>query len=167
MKTRTPTIKTLLGIIIILAIMVPAGLFIPRWLFAQEVPPQLGHGALHKVETTTVSKCEAVIATWTSSNKHLLTNIRILDDQCAKLTGEEIAADTTTLLQQALDKCQKLTDLPADDPDKTTDPKTTDQKSLTWDTRADDTYLCSSPVKVTITWDGKEYNLSWRSTNAG
>ena len=92
------TIKTILGIIIILIIVVPAGLILPRWLFAQEVPPLIGHGSLYKVEVFTVSKCEAVIATWTSSNKHFLTNISAAEDQCTKLTGEEIAANTTVLL---------------------------------------------------------------------
>lgn len=166
MKNLTPTIRTLLGIILILILVIPAGLFIPRWLFAQEIPPQVGHGALHKVEVTTVSKCEATILVWTSSNRSRQVNILVPKDQCDKLTGGGIAVDTTIILQEALDKCQLLSDLPDDDPDLIKDPKTTDQKSLYWDLKADDTFLCSSPVKVQVTWDGKEYSLSWRSTNA-
>ncbi len=146
--------------------MIPAGLF-ATFLFAQTPPPQVGHGALHKVEIITVSKCEASIFTWTSSNRSRQTNILYPKEECDKLTGEEIAANTTILLQQDLDKCQLVKDLPEDDLDKILDPKTTEQKSQYWDIRADDTYLCSSPVKVLVTWTGKEYILSWRSTNAG
>ena len=168
MKKLTPTIKTLIGVIIILVIVIPAGLLVPRWLFAQEIPPQVGQGGLNKVEATTISKCQATIKAFTSSNKSKDVIINVPDRHCSTTSGNELAANATQLLQEALDKCQLVSALPDDDPDKRVDPSTKNPKakSLKWRVKPDNTYLCSSPVTVTITWNGIEYILSWRSTNA-
>ena len=146
--------------------MIPAGLF-ATFLFAQEVPPQLGLGALHKAEAITISKCEASIIVWTASNKPTTVNILAPDEICEGLTGEFLAAQATQILQEDLDTCQKLTDLPEEDPDRRVNPIASNPKakSLQWRIKPEATYLCSSPVTVNIIWDGTQYNLSWRSTN--
>jgi len=168
MKNNRRTIITLIGIVFVLALAIPAGL-LATFLFAQEAPPQVGHGALHKVEITTVDKCEATIIAFTASNRPETVTILAEDEICQDLTGEFIAVQATQILQETLDKCQPLSSLPNEDPDKRVDPSTKNPKakSLKWRVRPDNTYICSSPVTVTITWERSEYNLSWRSTNAG
>ncbi len=166
MKNQRKTILSLLGVIVVLGLMIPAGLF-ATFLFAQQPPPQLGLGALHKVEVITISKCEASITAFTASNKPNTVNISVPDEICQALTGANIAVQATQILQEDLDFCQRLTDLPNEDPDKRTNPIISNPraKSLKWRIRPEATYLCSSPVTINITWDGTEYNLSWRSTN--
>ena len=146
--------------------MIPAGLFV-TFLFAQEVPPQIGLGSLHKVEAVTVDKCEATITAFISSNRSESVNISVPDEICSALTGEFIASQATQILQEALETCQRLTDLPDEDPDKRINPIITNPKakSFKWRVRPEATYLCSSPVTINITWTGTEYTLGWRSTN--
>jgi hypothetical protein len=146
-----------------------AGLYGPR-LLAQEPPPQVGHGALQRVEIVQSDKCSATLRIYRTSTDWHEASIALPPGQCNKATGEELADQATTFLQDALDKCQELSTLPSDDPDKTTDPIVTNPalKSLRWVIKPDGfTYLCSSPVTVLVTWDGTQYNLEWRSTNAG
>ncbi len=157
-------------IIPILGLAILAGLYIPRFLLAQEALPQVGHGALHRVEILDSSKCTMHIKVWLNNDEGLERQLALSSGQCNRFTGGELAATATQLLQEALDNCQLLTDLPIDDPDRTTDPIVTNsaQKSLKWILKPDGfTYLCSSPVTVTVIWNGTEYNLEWRSTNAG
>ncbi len=159
MKDRIKTIITPLIILLIVSIAVPAGLFIPR-LFAQEPPPQLGLGSLHRVQILNSTKCSATLTIFKSSND---TNnnevvINVPPGQCNRFTGEELAAQATLLFQDALDFCQPIQSLPSDDPDRFTDPA---RASLFWR----DGDLCSHGVEVTVTWDGSEYSIGWRSVN--
>ncbi len=150
--------KTLFGILAILAITIPAGLFIPR-LLAQEPPPQLGQGALHKVEIFNTDKCNANLIAFKNSNESIQVNITVPKGaECDKAVGMDLATAATMGLQDAMDFCVPISSLPDDDPDKLTDPKVVnpEQKSMFYK----DFKLCSSPVVVQITWDGKEYNLS-------
>ncbi len=153
------------GIILgLVAIAILGALFIPR-LLAQESPPQIGQGTLHRVEILDSSKCTMHIRVWKNSDEGLERQLALPPGQCNKFTGEELAATATTLLQEALDQCQLLSDLPDDEPAKITDPN---RGSFKWVLKPDGfTYLCSSPVTVLVTWDGTQYNLEWRSTNAG
>ncbi len=158
-------ILTILGIAAIVLIAVPAGLLVPR-LFAQDVPPQLGMGALHKVEIFNTDKCSVSLIAYKNSNQSIQVNIEVpRGKECAQAVGADLAAAATVELQNALDFCQPISGLPDDDPDKITDPKVADpdRKSL----YHDGFDLCSRPVTVDITWDGTEYNLAWRSTNSG
>lgn len=148
-----------------LAIAVPAGLFVPR-LFAQEVPPQLGLGALHKVEIFNADKCAASIIAFETGDKSFQVNIEVPKGaECDKAVGTELAAAATVKLQELLDFCRPISSLPDDDPDKLTDPKLADpdHKSMYYDGFD----LCSRTVVVAITWDGREYNLAWKSANSG
>lgn len=155
----------IVAVAVMLAIAVPAGLLASR-LFAQEIPPQLGLGALHKVEIFNRGKCSASIIAFESSNKSTQVNIEVPPGkECTEAVGAELAAAATIKLQANLDFCQPISSLPDDDPDKLTDPKVADpdRKSLYYDGFD----LCSRPVIVLITWDGKEYTLAWESANRG
>lgn len=159
----------IIAVAVMLAIAVPAGLLVPQ-LFAQVVPPQLGLGALHKVEIFNTDKCSASIIAFTNSNKSVQVNIAVpTGEECDRAVGTDLAAAATAKLQTTLDFCQPLSSLPNDDPDKKVDPSTKNPKakSLRWKVKNLEPHLCSSPVTVAITWDGNEYNLTWRSTNAG
>ncbi len=151
--------RSILTTLLVLSVVIPAGLFIPH-LLAQEPLPQLGLGALHRVEILNSTKCLATLTVFRSSDD--TTNNEVVIDlppgQCRRFTGEELAAQATQLLQDALDFCQPIQSLPNDDPDRFTDPA---RASLFWR----DGNLCSHVVEVTVTWDGVEYNLSWRSVN--
>ncbi len=165
MKERIKRFITPIAILLVVAITIPAGLFIPR-IFAADPLPQLGIGTLHKVELFNTDKCNASIIAFTSSNKSFQVNIEVPRGQeCGRADGTVLAADATIVLQNLIDSCQPIADLPEDDPDKTKDPRTddTDLKSMFY--KGSD--LCTRPVTVQITWDGSEYNLSWRSTNTG
>ncbi len=87
------------------------------------------------------------------------------DGSCDRAVAAELAAAATVELQNALTFCQPIADLPDDDPDKLTDPRTDDPdaKSMYHDGFA----LCSRPVIVEITWTGNEYILAWKSANTG
>ena len=155
----------IIAVAVMLAIAVPAGLFVPR-LFAADPLPQLGLGALHKVEIFNTDKCSASLISFTSSNQSIQVNIEVPQGkECAQAIGTDLAAAATVELQNALDFCQPLSSLPDDDPDKITDPKVADpdRKAL----YHDGFDLCSRPVIVDITWDGTEYNLAWKSANSG
>lgn len=150
---------------VMLAIAVPAGLF-AHALFVADPLPQLGLGALHKVEIFNTDKCSASLIAFTGSNQSIQVNIEVpRGKECAQALGADLAATATAELQNALDFCQPISSLPDDDPDKITDPKVADpdRKSLYYDGFD----LCSRPVVVEITWDGSEYNLAWKSTNSG
>ncbi len=158
-------IQHIVAVAVMVAIAVPAGLLAPR-LFAQEVPPQLGFGSLHKVEIFNIDKCSASLIAFQNSNQSTQVNIEVpRGKECAQAVGTELAAAATVQLQNALTTCQSISSLPDEDPDKLTDPKVEDpeHKSMYYD----DFNLCSRPVIVLITWDGKEYNLAWKSTNSG
>ena len=158
-----------LFILPILAFAVLGGLLIPRLLFSQASLPLLGTGALHKVEIIDNGKCNTSITAWESSIKGKTVDIRIPENECDRASGIKQAHIATLLLQEALETCQPLSSLPDDDPDKKADPSIDNPqaKSLKWRVRSDDTYLCSRPVTVKVTWDGLQYSLEWRSTNAG
>lgn len=160
-----PLAQHIVAVTVMLAVAIPAGLFVPR-LFAQEVPPQLGLGALHKVEIFNTDKCLASFIAFESSNQSTQVNIEVPQgDACDKADGADLAAAATAKLQADLDFCQPISGLPDEDPDKLTDPKVADpdRKDLYYDGFD----LCSRTVVVNITWDGREYNLAWKSANTG
>ena len=155
----------IVAITVMLAIAVPAGFLAPR-LFAADPLPQLGLGALHKVEIFNTDKCNASLIAYKNSNESIQVNIAVpKGKECAQAIGSELAASATTELQNALDFCVPISSLPDDDPDKLADPKIadSDQKSMFY--KGFD--LCSSPVKVAIAWNGAEYTLAWKSSNRG
>ncbi len=156
-------IKAIISMLVV-ALTIAGGILLPRFLIAQDPPLQLGQGSLHRVELLNASKCSATIRIHPDSSIIREVVINVPPDQCAKVLGEELAAQATIILQDTLDYCQLLSDLASDDTDKTTDPARPD---FGWVFKGSDTYLCASPVKVLITWNGIEYNLEWRSTNAG
>lgn len=155
----------IVAVVVMLAIAIPSGLFVPR-LFAQEVPPQLGLGALHKVEIFNTDKCSASLIAFTNANDSIQVNIQVpKGKECAQAIGTELAAAATTELQNALNICRRISELPDDDPDKLTDPKVDDPDRKDMYYQGFD--LCSRSVIVEITWDGREYTLSWKSANSG
>ncbi len=165
MNKRIKSLITPLAVLLVVAIAVVGGLFIPL-IFAADPLPQLGLGALHKVEIFNTDKCNASIIAFTSTNKSAQVNIVVPKGQeCGRAVGTVLASDATIELQNLLDTCQPISSLPDDDSDKTKDPRTddTDLKSMFY--KGSD--LCSRPVTVEVTWDGTEYNLAWRSTNTG
>ncbi len=165
MKERIKKFITPLAILLVVGISIPAGLFIPL-LFAADHLPQLGLGALHKVEIFNTDKCNASIIAFTSSNKSVQVNIVVPQGrECAQAVGTVLASDATIVLQSLLDTCQSISSLPEDDPDKTKDPRTDDPDLKSMFYKGSD--LCSRPVTVEITWDGSGYSLAWRSTNTG
>lgn len=145
-------------IVIIMGVAILAGLFIPRIIAQQEIP-QLGYGALHKVEILNSTKCEATIRVYENSIEWKESVISVPTNQCNRATGNEIAAEATQRLQDAIDNCINRSTLPKDDPDRDTDPARGD---LFWSGNQ----ICSRPVVVSITWTGTEYTLRWRSSNA-
>ncbi len=160
-----PIVQHIVAVAVMLAIAVPLGLLAPR-LFAEEHPPQLGLGALHKVEIFNTDKCAAQIIAFTSGDKSIQVNIDVpRDGSCDRAVATELAAAATIELQNALTFCQPIADLPDDDPDRITDPRDTDPDAKSM--YHDGFNLCSRPVIVEITWTGSEYTLAWKSANTG
>ncbi len=165
MKEKIKSLITPLAILLVVAIAIVGGLFIPL-IFAADPLPQLGLGALHKVEIFNTDKCNASIIAFTSVDKSVQVNIEVpRGRECAQAVGTVLASDATIKLQGLLDTCQPISSLSDDDLDKTQDPRTEDTNLKSMFYKGSD--LCSRPVTIEITWDGSEYNLAWRSTNVG
>lgn len=75
---------------------------------------------------------------------------------------EAIAALATQVMQGLIDERQLLSDLPADDPDKTIDPAAEYGERMFWENIGGQDYLVSRSVVVTIIWNGTEYVISAR-----
>ena len=74
----------------------------------------------------------------------------------------KIGAQMSALIQALLDTRQTLASLPADDPDKTTDPGRCD---LFWLTVGGTTYLVGRNIVVNILWNGDRYEMHLRNPN--
>ena len=151
---------TLLAILASFALVGVSAYFVPR-VIAQ--PAALNVSG--PVSMTTISGTDAQAdihidcCTVVSTNATLARTALVgLDKQ----NPVKIGAQMSGLIQALLDTRIPLSNLPADDPDKTTDPAQCDQF---WLTVGGTTYLVGRNIVVNIFWNGDRYQMHLRNPN--
>jgi len=121
--------------------------------------------AFHAIELVNTSTTSASVKLWVDISRALQITAA---DARAALTGAarnnpvSIAAKATELLQVLVDTRILLTDLPLDDPNRTTDPKL---PYYFWATFGGLVYLVSREATVRFFWDGSLYNIEVTNLN--